>query len=55
MGDVNQYQFVLKHRAKLSGPFLEVGSRDYGSTQDLRSLFPGKSYVGVDLSAGQSV
>ncbi len=55
MGDVNQYQFILKQRDKLRGPFLEVGSRDYGSTQDLRSLFPGETYVGVDLSEGAGV
>lgn len=55
MGDTNQYQFVLKHKDKLSGPFLEVGSRDYGETQDLRSFFPGDTYIGVDLSEGKGV
>ena len=55
MGDINQCQFVLRHKDALSGPFLEIGSRDYGSTQDLRSFFPGETYVGVDLSAGDSV
>ena len=55
MGDTNQCQFVLRHKDALSGPFLEIGSRDYGSTQDLRSFFPGETYVGVDLSAGDSV
>ena len=55
MGDVNQLEFVTAHRAELRGPFLEVGSRDYGSTQDLRTLFPGETYVRVDMSEGQSV
>ena len=55
MGDTNQYRFALEHKDSLSGPFLEIGSRDYGSTQDLRSFFPGESYIGVDLSAGDGV
>jgi len=55
MGDINQFQFINEQREKLVGPFLEIGSRDYGSTQDLRSLFPDKEYVGVDLSEGDGV
>ena len=49
MGDVNQSLFAQEHRDRLTGPCLEVGSRDYGNTQDLRSMFPGETYVGVDL------
>lgn len=55
MGDVNQYQFITSKKNELRGPFLEIGSRDYGSTQDLRSLFPKDTYIGVDLSEGKSV
>lgn len=55
MGDANQCRFVQQHKDSLSGPFLEIGSRDYGSTRDLRALFPGETYVGVDLSAGKGV
>jgi len=55
MGDINQSLFALKHKDRLTGPFLEIGSRDYGNTQDLRSLFPGETYVGVDLSEGNGV
>jgi len=55
MGDINQYQLVLKNKKHLSGPFLEIGSRDYGSTRNLRSLFPEEDYVGVDLSEGKGV
>lgn len=55
MGDINQSEFVLKHKEKLSGPFLEIGSRNYGNTQDLRSFFSDETYVGVDLSEGESV
>lgn len=39
VGDIDQLKFVQAHSAELRGPFLEVGSHDYGSTQDLRALF----------------
>jgi SAM-dependent methyltransferase len=55
MGDANQLLFVQRNRARFKGPLLEVGSRDYGSTQDLRALFPGEVYVGTDLSPGKGV
>ena len=56
MGDVNQRIFVEKFAERLSGPFLEVGSRDYGSTQNLRSLFAADhEYVGVDMEEGPGV
>ncbi len=55
MGDTNQYRFVLKHKGGLSGPFLEIGSRDYGNTQNLRAFFPGEPYIGVDLGNGDGV
>lgn len=55
MGDVNQFNFIRARRLEFSGPFLEVGSRDYGSTQDLGQLFPNQSYIRADLSAGKAV
>jgi hypothetical protein len=55
MGDVNQLDFILRHRDLLHGPFLEVGSRDYGNTQPLRPLFGGQTYVGVDMLEGPGV
>ena len=55
MGDINQLNFISAHKSEFSGPFLEVGSRDYGSTQDLGRLFPDQTYVRADLSAGKSV
>lgn len=55
MGDINQHRFVERHRAAFGGPFLEVGAHDYGTTQDLRKLFPGETYVGIDMSAGPGV
>ena len=56
MGDVNQLIFVRRHAGQFDGPYLEVGSRDYGTTQDLRSLFSdGDNYLGVDAVAGPGV
>jgi hypothetical protein len=56
MGDINQLAFIKKHADKFSGPFLEVGSKDYGTTQDLRSLFISKGeYTGLDMEAGSGV
>jgi len=56
MGDINQFEFVKRHRAILSSPVLEVGARDYGSGQDYRDLFTGaERYVTTDMLAGDSV
>lgn len=56
MGDTNQLLFVERHARRFSGPYLEVGSKDYGSTQDLRALFRGPcEYIGVDREAGPGV
>lgn len=55
MGDINTTNFVRVHKSEFQGPFLEVGSRDYGSTSDLSVLFPGETYTRVDMSAGKSV
>ena len=56
MGDENQFTYVRSLADDLAGPYLEVGSKNYGSTQDLRSLFSAKgTYVGVDMEAGNGV
>jgi len=56
MGDVNQLLFVEKTQTGLLAPYLEVGSRNYGSTQNLRTIFSVRGkYVGVDMSAGDGV
>lgn len=56
MGDINQLTFIKNRGEEFKGPFLEVGSKDYGSTQDLRSVFASKGeYIGVDMDAGPSV
>ena len=56
MGDINQLIFVRKYVELFKGPFLEVGSKDYGSTQDLRFLFADKDeYIGIDMEDGPGV
>ena len=56
MGSINQLLFVKRHAAEFCGPFLEVGSKDYGNTQDLRSVFRGPGeYVGADIEEGPGV
>jgi len=37
-------------------PYLEVGSKDYGNTQDIKSLFPkAERYAGIDMEEGPRV
>ena len=56
MGDRNQLLFVRKHAGHLHGPYLEVGSKDYGSTQDLQqALVHEGEYVRVDMHPGPCV
>jgi hypothetical protein len=55
MGDRNQLLLVERNRDLVRAPILEVGSKDYGTTPDFRSLFPGARYVGVDMAAGKGV
>ena len=55
MGSENQLMFVKQHRDLFVGPVLEVGSRDYGTTADLRGLFPDDAYVGLDMLEGDGV
>jgi len=56
VGDINQLSFVTKHAAMFKGPFLEVGSKDYGSTQNLRSIFESQGeYIGLDMEPGPGV
>ncbi len=54
MGDRNQLTFLEEHARLFDGPYLEVGSKNYGSTQDLRTRFAG-DYVGVDMETGPGV
>ncbi|VAX38368.1 hypothetical protein MNBD_PLANCTO02-1271 [hydrothermal vent metagenome] len=56
MGDVNQFQLIQEITNSLEAPFLEVGSKNYGSTQNLRSLLEGKGeYIGIDMAEGDGV
>jgi hypothetical protein len=56
MGDANQYLFIRKYAEQLEGPYMEVGSKDYGTTQNIRSvLSDGTTYLGVDMEAGKGV
>lgn len=56
MGDFNQSAFIRNTADRLEGPYLEIGSKNYGSTQDLRSLFASRGkYVGIDMAAGPGV
>jgi len=55
MGSPNQLDLVQRHRDLFQPPYLEVGSRDYGTTQNLRALFPDDEYVGIDMLAGDGV
>jgi SAM-dependent methyltransferase len=55
MGDINQLLFIKKHIDKVKSPILEVGSKDYGNTQDLRSLFKDADYTGIDMEDGKGV
>ncbi len=55
MGDLQQLEFVRRHRARLRGPVLEIGSKDYGSTPSFRPLFEGEDYVGLDMEEGPGV
>ncbi|MBN2180324.1 MAG: methyltransferase domain-containing protein [Sedimentisphaerales bacterium] len=56
MGDINQLTFIRKYSGIFNGPYLEVGSKDYGSTQNLRSLFSGGGeYIGIDMEDGPGV
>ena len=56
IGDINQTIYLKKYFNQLKGPFLEVGSKDYGSTQKLRSFVRNKGqYIGIDLEAEPGV
>ncbi len=56
MGDVNQLRCIEKHAGDLHGPYLEVGSKDYGSTQDLRRVLRHEDkYTRVDMHPGPGV
>jgi hypothetical protein len=56
MGDENQLLFIKRHEKEFAGPYLEVGSKDYGATQVLRSILSAKdTYIGADMQDGSGV
>jgi hypothetical protein len=55
VGDANQRLYLERLLPSVDGPILEIGSRDYGNTQDFRAMYPGNEYTGVDLAAGPGV
>ena len=55
MGDVNQLNFIKQNSKIVTGAILEIGSKDYGSTPDFRSVFPDYEYVGIDIEKGKGV
>jgi hypothetical protein len=55
MGFKNHELFIQQNKNLFKGPFLEIGAKDYGSTVNLRSLFPEETYIGVDMSPGKGV
>jgi len=55
MGDLNQLDFVDENRLSVKGPILEVGSKDYGNTNNFRPLFEQELYIGADQEPGKGV
>ena len=56
MGDINQSYFLEKHLPKKAfNNLLDIGSKDYGNTQNFRSIIEHKNYVGIDMEAGKNV
>ena len=56
MGDINQSYFLEKHLPKKAfNNILDIGSKDYGNTQNFRSIIEHKNYVGIDMEAGKNV
>jgi hypothetical protein len=55
LGDINQKLFLKKFIPKVSGPVLEIGSKDYGTTSSFREYYCDHEYVGVDMEDGKNV
>jgi len=56
MGDENQLIYIKRFEKEFVGPYLEVGSKDYGATQVLRPIFSDRDkYIGADMQAGSGV
>jgi len=55
MGDRNQLIFLQRFIPRITGPILEIGSKDYGSTSSFRHIFPDTPYLGIDMEEGKGV
>ena len=55
MGDINQKIYLKKYMPEVSGPVLEIGSKDYGNTSSFRDFYSTSDYVGIDLEEGENV
>jgi len=56
MGNINDLIFIQNQMRHFDGPYLEVGSKDYGNTQDIKLLFPKvEKYIGIDMEEGPRV
>lgn len=55
MGHKNQLFYLEKMLPDFEGDVLEIGSKDYGNTQDFRSLYPDNLYLGLDIEPGGEV
>lgn len=55
MGDINQRIYLETYLPTVTGPVLEIGSKDYGNTTSFRSYFSKSEYIGVDKTSGKNV
>jgi SAM-dependent methyltransferase len=55
LGDRNQILFLTRFVPTATGPVLEIGSKDYGSTSSFRDTYADVPYIGVDMEAGVGV
>ncbi len=54
MGHPNQLLYMKRFVPVSPGRILEVGSKNYGNTENFRSMYGG-DYVGLDMEAGEGV
>jgi len=55
MGSINQINYARHFIKSRPQRVLEVGSKDYGNTQNFRDVFNVPEYVGLDMEAGAGV
>jgi hypothetical protein len=55
MGDINQRLYLKKFLPVVSGPVLEIGSKDHGNTSSFRDFYPHSEYIGIDMEPGENV